>query len=75
MKKKLTGDNYPHTNMMTLDEWYKFVRHFKVSWGNRYEIKDYLIEEVDTPFKTFIYKAFICDNEFYKIAERTKPVQ
>ena len=27
-KTKLNGDNYPHTNMMTLDEWKAFAANF-----------------------------------------------
>ncbi len=87
MEKKLTGDNYPHTKMMTLKEWKEFVNNFNPTepWHefigqNPTEIKEYLIKFNDLSFYLLIRDAFGWANStqgfdyWYEISERTKPV-
>lgn len=53
-KTKLTGDNYPHTDKMSLSEWKAFRSNFKSDLS----CKNYLINNRHSTFTNFIMGCF-----------------
>ena len=75
-KKKYTGENYPWTNYMTLEEWKLFASNYNLSERT---IKEHLYN-CDESFIHLIYGAFVFaltpqGHDFWlNIAERTEPI-
>lgn len=83
MPKKLTGENYPHTHFMTLEEWKKFVANYKsCEWdiNKKISIKQFLLEYEHRSFMNMIINAFSWSRTsegtdyWDNISDRTKPL-